>query len=55
MYEMLFYRVFGLAFLAGIIDSIQKYLKYRKKELSKRTGRLAQMKRRLVGGVLDLI
>ena len=35
VYELLFYRMFGLSFLAGIIDSMQKYLKYRRKKIAK--------------------
>ena len=30
VYELLFYRLLGLSFSAGIIDSIHKYLKYRR-------------------------
>ena len=29
-YELVLYRVFGLSFLAGIIESIHEYIKYRK-------------------------
>ena len=32
-YELVLYRVFGLSFLAGIIESINDYIKYRKKVL----------------------
>ena len=39
LYEMLFYRMFGLSFLAGIIDSIQKYMKFRRKMLEHRSKR----------------
>ena len=29
VYEMLFYRVFGLSFLAAIIEAIQTYIRFR--------------------------
>ena len=29
-YELVLYRVFGLSFLAGIMESIHEYIKYRK-------------------------
>ena len=32
-YELVLFRVFGLSFLAGIIESINDYIKYRKKVL----------------------
>ena len=37
LYELLFLRVFGLSFIAGIIDSINKYIKYRNKDIGRRS------------------
>ena len=34
VYELLFYRLIGLSFSAGIIDSIHKYLKFRRNALA---------------------
>ena len=40
--------MFGLSFLAGIIDSMQKYLKYRRKKLAKDSfKRLSNFKEKL--------
>ena len=49
VYEMLFYRLFGLSFLAGIIESIQSYIKYRNKVIARKsTKRFTQIKHRLL-------
>lgn len=49
VYEMLFYRLFGLSFLAGIIESIQAYVKFRNKVIAKNsTKRFTQIKHRLL-------
>ena len=50
MYEMLFFRVFGLSFLAGIIDSIHVYLKKQKRALAKKSDQgFLQIKHMVLG------
>ena len=48
VYELLVYRVFGLSFLAGIIDSIQMYLKYRNVLLKRETRKFSKLKDKLI-------
>ena len=39
VYEMLLYRICGLAFLAGLIESIQGYIRYRNRKIAKKFSR----------------
>ena len=49
-YELLLYRVFGLSFLAAIIESIDIYIKYRKLILiEKSTPRLRKVAKVMTG------
>ena len=43
-YELVLFRVFGLSFLAGIIESIHEYIKYRKSDLLMRHNRKRLMR-----------
>ena len=55
VYELLVYRVFGLSFLAGIIDSIQMYLKFRNVILKKKTRKISELKDKLITKTLATI
>ncbi len=44
VYELLLYRLLGLSFLAGIIDSLKVYFQYRKKLLMEKAEELKRLK-----------
>lgn len=56
VWDLLFYRLMGLTFLAAIIDSLQKYIKYRRKILVKSTKqgmrKMSQMMVRMTSNVM---